>query len=110
MKIAIPIAEGRLAQHFGHAAEFSILDVEDGADCREERQTPPAHEPGVLPAWLQECGVDVVICGGMGRRAQDLFAEQGIRVIVGAPSDAPLALAQAFLADKLEAGENVCDH
>jgi len=71
---------------------------------------PPPHEPGVLPRWLHEQGATHIIAGGMGRRAQDLFAQNGIRVIVGAPAGAPEELAAAYLAGTLVAGENVCDH
>jgi len=52
----------------------------------------------------------LVIAGGMGRRAQDLFARSGIEVIVGAPAAPPEELVRAYLAGELEAGENVCDH
>ena len=72
--------------------------------------TPPPHEPGVLPKWLQEQEVGLVIAGGMGQRAQQLFAEKGIRVVVGAPVESPETLVTQYLAGTLATGENVCDH
>ncbi|MBW1866247.1 MAG: ATPase, partial [Deltaproteobacteria bacterium] len=54
MKFAIPMAEGKLAAHFGHVREFAIIEVEDGQIKNKEVHTPPAHEPGVLPRWLHE--------------------------------------------------------
>ena len=72
--------------------------------------TPPAHEPGVLPRWLGEKGVNIIIAGGMGSRAQNLFAEQNIEVVVGAPAEAPDAIVNAYLAGSLQAGDNICDH
>ena len=65
---------------------FAVVDVDQGQVVRTEYQTPPPHEPGVLPAWLHQLGVTVVICGGMGMRAQQLFAQNDIQVIYGAPS------------------------
>ena len=72
--------------------------------------SPPPHEPGVLPRWLSEQGVTVVIAGGMGGRARDLFTNFGIRVITGAPVNTPDKIVAAFLDGSLELGENTCDH
>ncbi|MGB5922065.1 MAG: NifB/NifX family molybdenum-iron cluster-binding protein, partial [Syntrophobacteria bacterium] len=92
MKFAIPLAEGVLCAHFGHCQQFAIIETKDGQVKDKELHTPPPHEPGVLPNWLAELGVSVVIAGGMGRRALGLFSEKGIRVTVGAPSSPPEAL------------------
>jgi predicted Fe-Mo cluster-binding NifX family protein len=64
----------------------------------------------VLPQWLHEQGADVIIAGGMGQRAQGLFAQNGIEVVVGAPGGDPADVAAAYLSGTLETGENVCDH
>ena len=72
--------------------------------------TPPPHEPGVLPRWLGEQGADVIIAGGMGQRAQGLFSQNGIEVVVGAPVEKPEDIVSAYLAGTLEAGQNLCDH
>ena len=112
MRIAIPVANGQLAMHFGHCEEFAILDVdtEKRAVARKELIEAPEHQPGLLPRWLAERGVDIVIAGGMGRRAQALFAAENIRLAVGAPAGEPEALALAYVNGTLETGSNVCDH
>lgn len=112
MKIAIPMAEGRLCMHFGHCQQFALLEVDDGSQEVRKREdiTPPPHEPGLLPRWLGERGVNLVIAGGMGGRARQLFAAQGIETLVGAPADAPEALVAAYLAGRLTEGANACDH
>ncbi|MCG6946820.1 MAG: NifB/NifX family molybdenum-iron cluster-binding protein [Deltaproteobacteria bacterium] len=110
MKFAIPLAEGVLCAHFGHCQEFAIIETEDGQIREKELHTPPPHEPGVLPNWLAELGVSVVIAGGMGRRALGLFNEKGIQVTVGAPSSPPEALVENYLKGTLIAGQNICDH
>jgi len=110
MKFAIPLAQGVLCAHFGHSEQFAIVDTEDGQIRRKDLLTPPPHEPGVLPRWLQELGVKVVIAGGMGRRAQDIFSQRGIEVVVGAPSETPEALIQNYLQGTLVTGANLCDH
>ena len=112
MKIAIPIADGKLCMHFGHCEQFAIVEADETAKTVSgtEFLTPPAHEPGVLPRWLHEQGANVIIAGGMGQRAQSLFVQNDIKVIVGAPGDAPEDIVSAYLAGTLEAGQNVCDH
>jgi len=112
MKIAIPIRDGRLCVHFGHCEEFAIFEVDEatGTFDKPELGGAPPHEPGRLPSWLHERGVSIVIAGGMGRRAQQLFQQYGIQVLVGAPSDSPESLVSAFLKGELRSGENVCDH
>jgi Mrp family chromosome partitioning ATPase/predicted Fe-Mo cluster-binding NifX family protein len=110
MRYAIPTADGQLALHFGHADRFTLVDVEDGEVTSVEASTPPPHAPGVLPQWLKEQGVDLVIAGGMGRRAQSLFAQHGIETLVGAPAEAPEDLVRRHLAGTLATGENICDH
>ena len=112
MKIAIPIANGKLTMHFGHCQSFVFLEANEAEKSVQllEELTPPPHEPGVLPRWLGEQKVDVIIAGGMGQRAQQLFSGQGIQVIVGAPAEEPEALAKAFLNGTLQSGANACDH
>ena len=110
MKFAIPLAEGLLCAHFGHCQQFAIIETEDGQIKDKELHTPPPHEPGVLPNWLAEFGVSVVIAGGMGRRALGLFSEKGIQVTVGAPSFPPEPLVEQYLKGTLIAGQNICDH
>ena len=112
MKIAIPLAEGKLTLHFGHCASFAIIEVDDQTKKilkREELAAPP-HEPGLLPPWLAERGVNMIIAGGMGQRAQQLFAQQGIQVVVGASAESPEKLIADFFTGTLETGVNACDH
>jgi len=109
-KVAIPLAEGRLCNHFGHCQQFAVIQVKQGLIDGKELHTPPPHEPGVLPRWLGELGVNLIFAGGMGQRALNLFAEQGIKVITGSPILEPETLVQGYLAGTLVSGPNVCDH
>ncbi len=112
MKIAVPVSDGKLSMHFGHCERFAMLDVDPGKKeilGRVDLDAPP-HEPGLLPRWLADKGANLIIAGGMGRRAQDLFSDSGIRVIVGAPAGSPEDVVRDYLAGTLETGGNVCDH
>jgi len=112
MRIAIPLAQGQLSLHFGHCEEFAIVDVDSQQKCISgiHREVPPPHEPGVLPQWLGQHNVNVVITGGMGSRAQALFAQNGIQVVTGATAGTPEEIVTAYLNGALQTGANICDH
>ncbi|MBD3241021.1 MAG: ATPase [Chitinivibrionales bacterium] len=112
MKIAIPIADGKLCMHFGHCEQFAVVTADEHGRSVTDVQllTPPPHEPGVLPQWLNEQGVNVIIAGGMGMRAQRFFGDFGIQVIVGAPPAEPKTVVEQYLAGTLVTGDNVCGH
>ena len=110
--IGIPVADGRLCAHFGHCERFALfeLDEANGTIVSSRELDPPAHQPGVLPRWLHEQGVTTVIAGGMGQRAQNIFAQHGIEVIVGIPSERPEGIVRDYLGGQLRPGQNICDH
>lgn len=112
MKIAIPLTGGRLSDHFGHCEQFALIEM-DPVSKQILAQTlvvPPPHEPGVLPRWLHQQGVQAVIAGGMGRRALDLFAQNDIAVHAGTAGGAPEELARAFVNGGLGGGTPSCGH
>jgi len=112
MRIAIPTADGRLCPHFGHCEKFAFVDVDEESKkiLGTETAEPPGHEPGVLPKWLNEQNVKIIIAGGMGQRAQQFFTGFGISVIVGVQGGSPEEIAQAYLQEELAPGANLCDH
>jgi predicted Fe-Mo cluster-binding NifX family protein len=112
ISFAVPISDGRLSSHFGHCDRFALLDVnpDSRAIAGKEEIAAPDHQPGLLPRWLADRGVQVVIAGGMGSRAQALFEQQGIKVLVGAQPGCPEELVNAYLGGNLQLGSNACDH
>jgi len=110
MKIAIPLTGGKLSAHFGHCEQFGIYEVDDGKILKSELVTPPPHEPGVFPQWLHELGVNVIVGGGMGNRAQALFHQNQIDVYFGVDIADPDEIVRTYLSGTLECGVNLCDH
>lgn len=112
MRIAIPIAHGVLASHLGHCEQFVLIDVEDDGRTIGRRQvlTPPPHEPGTFPKWLHDQGATTIIAGGMGSRAQSLFNQNNIQVVVGASAGEADTIVRAFLDGSLQTSANICDH
>ena len=110
MKFAVPTVNELLTEHFGHCEKFAILETENDSIIRTDFVTPPVHQPGVYPSFLAGQGVNVIIAGGMGMRAQDLFSENNIEVCIGVSSDSPRNLVEQYIKNNLKTGQNPCDH
>ena len=84
MRVATPCEGQQLAAHFGHAPQFAIYDTDPDTSTIKSEQflNSHPHEPGLLPRWLAEQGTNVILAGGMGIRAKQLFEENGITVVV----------------------------
>ena len=111
MRIAMPVTDGLLSSHFGHCQQFAFYDVdqENKKTLTKEFIDSPPHNPGLLPGWVKENGGDIVIAGGMGQRAQQLFTMQGIEVLIGIPPGDPEKIVELFLDGGLRTGDNLCD-
>ena len=112
MKYAIPVSGGVVSAHFGHCEQFALIDVDEEQKkiLHKELVPSPGHQPGMLPQWLAEQGVSFVIAGGMGSRAQDLFQQNSIGVIIGTMENDPEKAVLSYLDGKLATGDNICDH
>lgn len=107
VKIAISTDNGRVSAHFGRCPEFTIVEIENNKLKNKETIPNPGHHPGFLPDFLHKKGVNCIIAGGMGYRAQGLFAEKGIQTIVGITGDIDEVI-QKILSGTLEGGESLC--
>ena len=108
MKIAVAAMGNSVAQHFGHCENFIFFDVADGKVLSSKSVQNPGHKPGFLPNFLADNGAEIIIAGGMGGGAVDIFNERGVEVIVGAAGDAKAAV-EAYLAGNLKSTGAVCD-
>ncbi len=112
MRIAMPLSAGQLSQHFGHAEQFLFVDanMQERKVLGRKLETAPDHTPGLLPVWLAEHGVDVVIAAGLGARARDLLAANSVEVLTGVSAMHPDTLVSQFVNGRLETGTDTCDH
>ena len=110
MKIAVASERDQVTQHFGHCINFNIYEVDDSQIIKSESIMNPGHKPGFLPLFLYEQGVNVIIAGGMGGGAVDIFNQKGIQVILGASGSSEKAV-EAFLKGELVSTDSIChDH
>ncbi|HHE39375.1 MAG TPA: hypothetical protein ENL20_12510 [Candidatus Cloacimonetes bacterium] len=109
MRIAISSENSQVADHFGRCSQYTIVDIE-GSEVKEKKVVDnPGHAPGAIPGFLKEQGCDIIIAGGMGRRAQGYFQQFGIDYIIGVHGNIEEVISN-YLSDTLEAGESSCDH
>ncbi|MFP4395343.1 MAG: NifB/NifX family molybdenum-iron cluster-binding protein [Anaerolineales bacterium] len=104
MRIAVSAEQNQglesvAAHHFGRCPYYIIVDVDDHHITAVESIANPyyqAHRPGQVPAFIREQGVDMMVAGGMGRRAIALFQQYGIEAYTGAAGVVRRALEQAL--------------
>ena len=109
MRIAIATEAGQVAAHFGRCPLYTLVDIVDGSIENRTEIENPGHEPGRIPRLLRSHDVDVIVAGGMGRRAQMLFDGMDIKQVVGATGSVDEVL-NACLTGTLEGGESLCTH
>ncbi len=107
MKIAVAAEGTNVTEHFGYCVNFQVYDVLDGKIVKEESVSNPGHKPGFLPNFLADLGVNVIISGGMGVGAVDIFNDRDVEVVVGASGDARVA-AESYLKGELKTTGTVC--
>lgn len=107
MKIAIASDGDYVSEHFGHCEGFTIVEAENKAVKEKQFVPNPGHKPGFLPNFLNEKGVKVIIAGGMGGGAIEIFNEKGIKVITGAIGSLEETI-KKYLNDELQSSGSVC--
>lgn len=107
MKIAIASEKQNVSGHFGHCEGFTVYEVENGEVFKKSFIENPGHRPGFLPVFLKGLDTELIIAGGMGGTAQQLFNENGIEVIVGAQGACDDVI-QKYLKGQLQSTGSIC--
>ena len=111
MKIAVPTRDGRVDDHFGHCAYYTIFDVIDGKVTNISKMASPEGcgcKSGIAPVLLQ-MGVVVMLAGNMGQGAKNVLQSQRIEVIRGCCGDVE-ELVTAYLEGIVKDNGEACDH
>ena len=109
-KIAVPINDGKLSEHFGQAKEFYFYQIKNNKIVDKKIIIPPQHSEGVIPKWIRENGGNEIIAGSMGQKAINLFNKFEVNVHVGAPIEDGDTLVKTLLSGDLHTEINLCDH
>ena len=101
MELCIAGYQNRVATLLETATELRVYTLEDGDVVRSGMTAMPTAGPCALPSYLKALGVEVVICGGLGKGARDGFEAMGIRVIPWVKGSIEGVL-QAFTTDTID--------
>lgn len=107
MKISVACDGTNVSRHFGHCENFTIFETEGNEIVSVKPVANPGHKPGFLPNFLGDMGVEVIISGGMGGGAVDIFNERNIEVVVGVTGDAKTAV-ESYLKGELKSTGSIC--
>jgi predicted Fe-Mo cluster-binding NifX family protein len=107
MKIAVASEKEMVTEHFGHCENFNIYIVENGKLISSESIPNPGHKPGFLPNYLNDLGINVIIAGGMGGGAVEIFNDKGIKIITGVSGSATQAV-NNYLQGSLKSTGSIC--
>jgi len=108
MKIAVSTDSGMVSPHFGRCPQFTIIEIKENKVIDKKVIDNPGHNPGFLPEFLRKAGVNSIIAGGMGGRAQELFDQVGIETIMGIEGKVDEVI-KSILEGTLKAGESICN-
>lgn len=109
LKVALSCEGDSVSAHFGRCQKYVLASIEDGILKEKQEVLNPGHEPGFLPLFLKQQGVNVMIAGGAGPRAVEILKQNGIDCILGVSGNVNQVL-DLFMQGKLEAGESSCSH
>ena len=84
-----------VSPHFGRCPHYILIDVE-GHEVKTvhvvDNPFYGQHTPGMVPNFIHSQGVDVMLTGGMGRRAIAFFEQLGVEAVSGASGTVRRAL------------------
>ena len=96
-----------VSPHFGRCPYYVLVDLE-GQEVRQVNAVANPyygrHQPGQVPGFIHGQGADVMLTGGMGRRAIGFFQQYDIEAVTGASGTVRHALEQ-YLGGRLQGAE-----
>lgn len=110
MKVAVTYENGQVFQHFGHTEQFKIYEIEDGKVISSEIVDTNGQGHGALGGFLENQGVSVLICGGIGGGARNALAAAGIQLFGGACGDADAQVASYIKGNLVYDPDVECQH
>ncbi|MDJ0764014.1 MAG: NifB/NifX family molybdenum-iron cluster-binding protein [Myxococcota bacterium] len=103
--------DGQVSMHFGRCPYYVMAEVKGGkiiGSRVEQNAHYGNHQPGQMPVFIRDLGANVILAGGMGPRAVDMFQRFGIEVATGAVGNIGKVL-DAYLRGEIK-GIVPCSH
>lgn len=107
MKIAIATDNKVVAPHFGRCPSYTVVKIDNNQIKEKKVLDNPGHAPGAIPQFLDQLKVNVLITGGIGGRAEELFKQYKIGVISGVNGLVENVIGD-YLTGVLKSGDSFC--
>ena len=112
IRVAVSADDGNgldsvVSPHFGRCPYFVVVDLEGQEVHAVQVISNPYyghHQPGQVPGFIHSQEANVMLTGGMGRRAIAFFEQYGIQAATGASGTVRYALEQ-YLGGELTGAE-----
>ncbi len=104
--------DGQMSGHFGRCPFYTLVDVVEGKIQNVTVVENPLynnHQPGQVPAFVRSQNAEVMIAGGMGPMAINLFNGYGIEVVTGYMGTVRNVL-DAYLKGEAKGASGCADH
>jgi predicted Fe-Mo cluster-binding NifX family protein len=105
--------DSSVSYHFGRCPYFFVVDLEGNEIVNVKSVENPyfsSHSVGQVPSFIKELGADVMLSGGMGRRAISIFSDFGIECSTGAGGTVKSAInnyMEGFLPEAAPCSESI---
>lgn len=110
MRVAVTYEDGKIFQHFGRTQYFKVYDIKDGEIINSKVISTNGKGHGALGEVLEDLGINVLICGGIGLGAQIGLQDIGIILFGGHSGDCDKIVSE-YVKGTLEYNLNiVCNH
>ena len=103
--------KAQMSMHFGRCPYYTLIDVEGEEIKNVEVVDNPYfnnHTPGVVPQFIHSQNANVMVAGGMGPRAIDMFQNLGSEAATGVSGQVENVI-KAYLEGKVK-GTSPCAH
>lgn len=106
-RVAIPIDDNQLSEHFGGCSYYEIFEIEGNNIQKNTFEIPLVSSIQELPQWIEKQGITDVIAYKVKKEIISLFASKKINLFVGVPINSSEKLIDDYLNGKLESDKNI---
>jgi len=106
-RVAIPVFEGQLSEHFGQCDHYEIFEIDNATVKNKVSEIPPKEYVTKLPEWASIEGITDIIVYRIDKRIITLFAPLRINLFVGIHIDTPRNLIEDYINGRLKSDEGI---
>lgn len=106
-RVAIPIVNNELSEHFDACSYYEIFEIIGDKIQKKIFELPVLANTVELPAWFKNQGITDVIVFRMKKEIISLFASNKINLFVGVSINSSEKLIDDYLQGKLESDKSI---